>query len=1203
MKHTLLLVFFIITIPLFSQNKSQSIGFKENKGQIIDKKGKSNTAVKYLLNTNGLNVQLKKNGFSYDIYEVKKNPIAASKTAKTLPFHIPEKDKNKEPEYSLEYLYHRIDIDFVNSNPKVELVTDQKSTDFDNYYNVPNKPEGIVGVYQYKQITYKNIYPNIDVVFSIPTDPQKTVEYNFVIHPSGKVSDIQLKFNGAQTELIDNKIRMNVRFGEMEETLPASWTENGESKKEIAVGYTKIKKNVYGFKSTENVSDKTLIIDPVPTRLWGTFYGDQTNNHTALEEVSITTDVSGNVYMAGTTTASNSSYATTGAYQTSIASNSYPYLTSNAIIVKFDPNGNRLWGTYYGGEGLNILTNIKIDYQNNVIITGSTQSKSNISTIGTYKTILTDDSDAFIAKFNNSGLRLWGTYFGGESSESTYALDVDNNNNIYIVGSTSSNTNIAINSNFQTQLNDGYYKSDGFLSKFSADGNLVWSTYVGGEGRDVLKTLVVKGNYLVTGGYTESFNNIATVGVFQESHDPIEHSDGFINKFSLDGQRLWSTYYGGEQVDDIYALQVDDEDNIYIGGQTASTNNMTTPGSFESSSPYLYKGFIAKLNNNGKRLWGTYIADGTVSSIAFKNNSIYIGANTSIPYDSKLTTSCSYKVNEILDDYIGKFSKEGAFIWGTFIGNGFTGRLPKIALSINNSIFISGISYQNNGITDSNSYQPNILGSENYYIMKFSEDRNITSPVIISSNSPICIGNSLELKASGGTNYLWTGPNGFTSTDQNPTLPNVATSNNGEYSCLITGTDICDTTVKINVVITNTPSPTGDVNQSFCTGQNPTIANIAISGSSIKWYDSATLGNLLPDTTSLSNGKTYYASQTINTCEGPRFGITVSIVNTPSAPTGNANQPFCKSQKATISDITITGQNIKWYDSNSATTDLPNTSLLENNKTYFASQTIGCESDRAPILIQVNDTQQPAGNNSQPFCIDENATIVNLNAIGTAIKWYDSASNGTVLPNTTLLQNDTYYATQTLNNCESDRFAITVKIQDTQSPIVDSPQTFCIQKNAKISDIDITGQNIKWFESISSTLNLPESTLLKNGLTYYASQTTNNCESDRTPVTINILEATIGDCINLVNELPFPKFFTPNNDGFNDHWTIDFAYLAPNTGIKIFDRFGKLLKELNSNSNGWDGTYLAQTLPASDYWFTVTQKNGKEFRGHFSLKR
>jgi hypothetical protein len=247
MKYKLLCTFFLIFVHTFAQNKSQSVGFKENKGQIIDQKGKPNRDVKYLLNTNGLNVQIKTNGFSYDIYETKKHPIKYNKKEKPLSSTFPETDKEKSPDYTLEYIYHRIDIDFVNSNPKVALVTEQKSKDYDNYYNIPNKPDGVLNVHQYQQITYKNIYPNIDVIFSIPKDSLKAVEYNFVIHPKGKISDIQLKFNGTKTDLVDNKIRMQVRFGKMEETLPMSWTEDGKNKKEIAVGYKKIKKNVYGF--------------------------------------------------------------------------------------------------------------------------------------------------------------------------------------------------------------------------------------------------------------------------------------------------------------------------------------------------------------------------------------------------------------------------------------------------------------------------------------------------------------------------------------------------------------------------------------------------------------------------------------------------------------------------------------------------------------------------------------------------------------------------------------------------------------------------------------------------------------------------------------------------------------------------------------------------------------------------------------------
>ncbi|MDA6068518.1 T9SS type B sorting domain-containing protein [Flavobacterium sp. AC] len=408
--------------------------------------------------------------------------------------------------------------------------------------------------------------------------------------------------------------------------------------------------------------------------------------------------------------------------------------------------------------------------------------------------------------------------------------------------------------------------------------------------------------------------------------------------------------------------------------------------------------------------------------------------------------------------------------------------------------------------------------------------------------------------------------------------------------------------VPVTTKIHNTLPPTADTNQPFCSAQNATVANIQVTGNSTKWYDALTNGLLLQETTNLEDGKTYYASQTINNCESPRLGVTVSIVNTPSPPTGNANQQFCKSENATLNDIQIIGQNTKWYDTDFSAASLPNTTLLEDNRTYYASQTIGCEGDRTPFLIRVYDTPMPGGSANKQFCIDEIATLENINLTGTAIKWYDSPTNGNILSETTLLQNGIYYGTQTLNNCESKRLAVTVKIQDTQNPIADSPQTFCIQKNASIKSINITGQNIKWYQSTSSNITLSEAVTLENGITYYALQTINNCESNRIPVTITILEATQGDCINFVDELPFPKFFTPNNDGYNDTWTIDFAYLKPNTGIKIFNRYGKFIKELSTNTS-WDGNYLGSQEPASDYWFTATRLNGKEYRGHFSLKR
>jgi gliding motility-associated-like protein len=87
--------------------------------------------------------------------------------------------------------------------------------------------------------------------------------------------------------------------------------------------------------------------------------------------------------------------------------------------------------------------------------------------------------------------------------------------------------------------------------------------------------------------------------------------------------------------------------------------------------------------------------------------------------------------------------------------------------------------------------------------------------------------------------------------------------------------------------------------------------------------------------------------------------------------------------------------------------------------------------------------------------------------------------------------------------------------------------------------------------------------------------------------------------------IDYPKYFTPNGDGYNDRWNIGGL---TNTNIDIYDRYGKLIKQINTSSLGWDGTFNGQLLPATDYWFTVeyiepNTNATKIFKSHFSLKR
>lgn len=137
-------------------------------------------------------------------------------------------------------------------------------------------------------------------------------------------------------------------------------------------------------------------------RLWATYYGgaDQDAGY------KISTDASGNVYMTGQTS-SATGIATAGAFQNTYGGG------VDAYLVKFDGAGNRLWATYYGGSGADFGYGVKTDAAGNIYLTGYTESTSGIATVGAHQTVYGGSNDAFLVKFDSNGNRLWGTYYGG----------------------------------------------------------------------------------------------------------------------------------------------------------------------------------------------------------------------------------------------------------------------------------------------------------------------------------------------------------------------------------------------------------------------------------------------------------------------------------------------------------------------------------------------------------------------------------------------------------------------------------------------------------------------------------------------------------------------------------------------------------------------------------------------------------------------
>ena len=118
-----------------------------------------------------------------------------------------------------------------------------------------------------------------------------------------------------------------------------------------------------------------------------------------------------------------------------------------------------------------------------------------------------------------------------------------------------------------------------------------------------------------------------------------------------------------------------------------------------------------------------------------------------------------------------------------------------------------------------------------------------------------------------------------------------------------------------------------------------------------------------------------------------------------------------------------------------------------------------------------------------------------------------------------------------------------------------------------------------------------------------------NVFNDVTPgnhtVTVSDINGCSASITTEVLVIDYPKFFTPNGDGINDTWNL-FGLNQPDSKVYIFDRYGKLLKQISSVSSGWDGTFNGEELPSTDYWFTVDflhSNTNKQFKAHFSLKR
>ena len=1017
MKKVLLLLTIFCFLFVFGQTtfqKNNEYHFYENKGQIVDQNGKENSDVKYLFHSAGLNVQLRSNGFSYDVYETEKTKNHNFKINENL---IPARSGYNIDEFIYTNLFHRIDIELINSNKNSKITAEGKSTDYENYYNLLYQPKGITNVHRYEKVIYKNIYQNIDLVFFKPKDTLKPVEYNFVIHPGGKVSDIKMKFQGALAMLEEGKLKINLRFGEMYENIPQSWIES-KTKKDIAVSFNDLGNQVFGFTAPVENSTETIVIDPVPTRIWGSYAGGFGEDYGRYK-----TDSQSTGYLAGATT-STTNIATSGVFQQNIIG------SLDAFLMKITKDGQKLWGTYFGTPRDDGFQSFDFDENYNIYAGGEINR-------------ISSNTDAFLVKFNSVGALIYQKHFIGNSPENLYTISY-NGNQVFLGGQTMSPNFPVLNASQSTKLSPSGY-TDGYIIQLDATtGNTIWSSFFGGSDHStsIFNIFSSVGDLEIIGA-TRS-QNIPMINPFQSTFGGV--SDGLYLKFSKSGTLLRSSYYGNSIQEYVWEARI-------------VNNTLILAGEFPNFNGPIY---------GPSGIWRVNLATNTITktNLNFQSSSqhsAYIDSAGNVFHTGlhsngqpDISTPGAYMGMPSMynSTFVIKYNQNDIKEWGTYYsGNGAT-QLGYVTKDNEGYLYFTGMSSNNTtGIATPGTFQQ--TGghpSNDVFIAKFQD---CTSTGMVASNSPVCINSNIQLTATGGTTYAWTGSNGFTSNLQNPTIPNATAANAGTYTCQITGSGgACDGSFTVNVVVGDNVAPipntaqlpdiTGDCNtivSTFPTATDNCVGTITATTTDPLSY-STPGAHIIHWTYNDGNGNITTQNQNVI--------ISATVLPT----TTNASQTFCATNQPTILDIQITGQNIKWYDT--ANNILPLTTPLVNGQTYFASQTInGCESAKISIQVIVNNTPKPTATLTQDFCASANSTLANLIVNGTSLIYYDAAGN--ILPITTaLIHGQTYFVSQTLNNCESEKLGISVTLSQNNVPANNYRVSLCNSSTGNTMVVDLT---------------------------------------------------------------------------------------------------------------------------------------------------
>lgn len=712
-------------------------GFMPNLGQFHDQHRRSVPEVRYVWPSGeGVSVAVCNDGFSYDT-------------------NGPRPDAETRD-------FHRIDIRFLGGNPFPFITAEEPLRGVSNFYGPNTGRAGITRVPHYGKLVMHDVYDGIDVVCFAGDH----FEYEFILRPGADIDGIRIAYEGcAGMALTDDGLGFPLSTFPITESIPASWALPGRVP--VAVRYRIIERTanglVAGLELEDGASmptDATLVIDPVLERGWGSYFGGSAADASSA----IAVDTLGKAYIAGRT-ASLITWITTGDHQGTFAGGG-----SDAYLAKFASHGSCFWSTYYGGSGDDEALAVHVDGRFHILLAGVTSSTDLPQSAGAVQDSLAGASDMFIAKFDSTGVRLWGTYFGGTGADTAFACALDEQGRSMVTGSTNSTSMSGLDTIMPVQSYAGM--RDAFTVALTDSGTVRWATWSGGPDDDAASGLALDtAGRAVVVGRTSSMEGIATSGTVQEMQGGEE--DGFVLVLDTIGVRVWGSYVGGTSTDMLHDVVCVD-DHIFLAGATRSADLQTAGDSLDSELAGTQDGIIARLDADGTLVWCCYLGGDSIESVTGldrdRSGALYIGGTTSsIVPDSTIATTGSWMEASggASDGFIQKYDGDGHRVWGSYYGGEQDDAIVDIGVYGITLAFVAGTTASQSGIAQDGLYDGMLGGGTDGFVARLVQEESTMPSGICNGGGGsggsggtgneqptdaihICFGDSVMLTLSGG---------------------------------------------------------------------------------------------------------------------------------------------------------------------------------------------------------------------------------------------------------------------------------------------------------------------------------------------------------------------------------------------------------------------------------------------------------------------